>query len=148
MIHADLDFDALLTSNLVAEVQVEEPQYKVLRRRIAILLGQWVTIRVSKDNRPLVYQIFQHLLNPDDQLNDQVVRVTAGRQLKHVVDAWEFESQPFLPFIDAILTRLMALVEEVDLPETKMALLNTISVIVERTEHYVGGSVVVSPITC
>jgi hypothetical protein len=77
------------------------------------------------------------LLNEDDQLNDQVVRVTAGRQLKHVVDAWEFESQQFLPFAGDILSRVMALVEEVDLSETKLALLNTISVIVERMEHEV-----------
>jgi hypothetical protein len=35
------------------------------------------------------------------------------------------------------LDRLMALVQEVELAETKMALLNTISVIVERLEHNV-----------
>ena len=137
MIHTQLDFDSLLVSNLVPEVQVQDAQYKVLRRRIAILLGNWVTIRVSKEHRPLVYQIFQHLLNQEDPLNDQVVRVTAGRQLKHVVDAWEFEAQQFFPFAADILSRVMALVEEVELSETKMALLNTISIIVERMEHQI-----------
>jgi hypothetical protein len=36
-----------------------------------------------------------------------------------------------------MLERLMALVQEVELAETKMALLNTISIIVERLEHNV-----------
>lgn len=34
----------------------------------------------------------------------------------------------------------MALVQEVELPETKMALLNTISIIVERLEHHVSST--------
>jgi hypothetical protein len=137
MIHGQLDFDHLITSNLVPEVQMQDPQYKIIRRRIAIILGQWITVQVSKENRRLVYQIFQHLLNKEDPLNDQVVRVTAGRQLKHVVDAWEFETDQFLPFAADILSRLMALIEEVELSETKLALLNTISVIAERMEHHV-----------
>jgi hypothetical protein len=70
-------------------------------------------------------------------LNDQVVRVTAGRQFSHVADDWDFQAQPFLPFAPDILSRLMALIEEVELPETKMALLNTVSVLVERLEHNV-----------
>ena len=88
-------------------------------------------------NRPTVYQIFQHLLNKDDKLNDVVVRVTAGRQLKNIVDPFEFTAESFIPYATGILGALMSLIEEVDLPETKMALLNTISVIVVRMEHHI-----------
>lgn len=65
------------------------------------------------------------------------MRVTAGRKFKDVADEWEFNAANFLPFAPVILDRLMALVQEVELPETKMALLNTISSIVERLEHNV-----------
>ena len=85
----------------------------------------------------MVYQIFQHLLNKDDKLNDVVVRVTAGRQLKNVVDPFEFTAESFIPYATGILGALMSLIEEVDLSETKMALLNTISVIVVKMEHYI-----------
>jgi DNA-binding protein len=137
VIQNQLDFDALLRSNLVDEVQVKDPQFKILRRRIAMLLGKWTPIKLAEQSKPLVYQIFHHLLNPEDEVNDQVVRVTAGRQLSNVVEAWEFEPKPFLPYIDDVLTRLMALIEEVELQETKMALLNTISVLSERMEEAV-----------
>lgn len=85
----------------------------------------------------MVYQIFQHLLSKDDKLNDVVVRVTAGRQLKNVVDPFEFTAKSFMPYATSILGALMSLIEEVDVPETKMALLNTISVIVVKMEHHI-----------
>ncbi|QIW98451.1 hypothetical protein AMS68_003969 [Peltaster fructicola] len=130
-----LDFDGFLANTLVVEVQKTTPGFNIIRRRAAILLGQWITIKVGADSKSLVYQIFQHLLTRDQPLNDQVVRVTAGRQLKHVVDDWEFAAEKFMPFAEAILQGLMQLISEVELIETKMALLNTISIIVERLEH-------------
>lgn len=131
-----MDFGTFLTSTLVHEVQIQQPGCSILRRRIAITLGQWLPVKEGL-NRPLVYQIFQHLLNKDDRLNDQVVRVTAGRQLKNVIDPFEFEAEPFIPYAPSILGSLMQLIEEVELWETKMALLNTISVIIEKMDHHV-----------
>lgn len=131
-----LDFGTFLTSTLVHEVQIQQPGSSILRRRIAITLGQWLPVKEGLD-RPLVYQIFQHLLNKDDRLNDQVVRVTAGRQLKNVIDPFEFLAEPFKPYVPTMLGSLMQLIEEVDLWETKMVLLNTVSVIIEKMDHHV-----------
>lgn len=131
-----LDFGAFLNSTLAPEAQVQQAGYNIIRRRIAIILGQWLPVKEGLD-RPLVYQIFQHLLDKGDQLNDQVVRVTAGRQLKNVVDPFEFLAEPFMPYAPNILRRLLGLIEEVELSETKMALLNTISIIVIRMEQHV-----------
>ncbi|KAI9762174.1 MAG: hypothetical protein M1835_008068 [Candelina submexicana] len=137
VINQQLDFDAFMNATLVEEVQKQQPGYHILRRRIAILLGQWVSVKISGPNRPLVYQIFRHLLDKHDQLNDQVVRVTAGRQFRNVADEWEFSAEPFMPFAPDVLERLMALIEEVESTGTKMALLNTVSVVVERLEHHI-----------
>ena len=133
-----LDFATFLESTLVPEVQIQGAgsHINILRRRIALLLGQWTPIKEGL-NRPLIYQIFQFLLDKDDKINDIVVRVTAGRQLKNVIDPWEFAAEDFMPFASALLGRIMALIEEVDLPETKMALLSTISAIVVKMEHHV-----------
>ncbi|KAF2723521.1 ARM repeat-containing protein [Polychaeton citri CBS 116435] len=130
-----LDFDEFLRTVLVPEVQKQKPGFNILRRRAAILLGQWITINVTE--RQLVYQVFQHLLDASDSLNDEVVRVTAGRQLAKIADDWEFKAPDFLPFAETTLDRMMHLIEEVELSETKMALLNTISVIVERLDHHI-----------
>ena len=127
------DFAAFLQNSLVPEVQIQKPGCNILRRRIAIVLGQWLPVKEGLD-RSLVYQIFQHLLDNTDSSNDQVVRVTAGRQLYKVIDPFEFTAEGFMPFAPAILERLMSLIQEVDLIETKMALLGSINLIVARME--------------
>ena len=88
-------------------------------------------------NRPLIYEIFQYLLDKNDELNDEVVRVTAGRQYKNVVEPFEFTAEPFMPFASTILGRLMSLIEEVELAETKLVLLETLVTIVVKLEHNV-----------
>ncbi|KAF2872849.1 armadillo-type protein [Massariosphaeria phaeospora] len=132
-----LDFDSFITNTLVAEAQKQKPGYNIIRRRIAIIISQWISIRIAKDKKPIVYQIYQHLLDKNDPLNDHVVRVTAGRRFREVADEWEFSADNFLPYAPTILDRLMALVQEVELPETKMGLLNTISSVVERLDHHI-----------
>jgi hypothetical protein len=137
VLHDQVDFDSFLENTLVAEAGKQKPGYNIIRRRIAIIISQWIAIKIAKEKKPIVYQIFQHLMDKSDPLNDQVVRVTAGRKFKDVADEWEFHADNFLPYAPVILDRLMALVQEVEHAETKMALLNTISIVVERLEHNV-----------
>ncbi|KAL9124942.1 MAG: hypothetical protein Q9217_005789 [Psora testacea] len=131
------DFATFLESTLVQELSIERPDYNILRRRIAIILGQWLPVKEGL-NRPLVYGIFQHLLDEGDQLNDEVVRVTAGRQLYNVIDPFEFTAELFAPFAPQILNKLLALIGDVQLPETKLALLQTLSLIVVKMERLIG----------
>lgn len=137
VIHEHLDFDAFIRDVLVLDVQKEHPGFYILRRRATILLGQWIGVKVSQDTRPLVYQIFQHLFNPDDGLNDEVVRISAGRQLANIANDWDFQPEQFLPYAQTILTHLMQLVQSVESTETKLTMLNTISVMVERLDQHI-----------
>ena len=132
--YPELDVGEFLQSTLAQEVQIQRQGYNILRRRAAIWLGQWLPVKEGL-NRPLVYQMFQHLLTRGDQLNDQVVRVTAARQLKNVIDPFEFRAEQFTPYIQHILGSMMALTEETELPETKIAILGTIGVIVNKMEQ-------------
>lgn len=102
-----------------------------------MVLGQWVPVQPDKLNTDAIYQIFQHLLNKDDPLNDLVVRITAGRQLSHVIDPYEFSPAAFMPYAPSILGNLMSLVQETDISETKMGLLETVRVVVVKMEHNV-----------
>ncbi|KAI4921188.1 uncharacterized protein J4E92_008175 [Alternaria infectoria] len=137
ILHDQLDFDTFLEKTLVIEAAKQTPGFNIIRRRIAIIISQWITIKMAKEKKPIVYQIFQHLLDKSDPMNDQVVRITAGRKFHAVADEWEFQADAFLPYSQLMLDRLMALVQEVELPETKMALLNTISLVVYRLEHHI-----------
>ncbi|KAJ6144398.1 hypothetical protein N7470_008293 [Penicillium chermesinum] len=130
-----LDFNAFLQNTMVAEVQVQDPEYRLLRRRIAMVLGQWVPVQPDRLNTDAIYQIFQHLLNKDDPLNDLVVRITAGRQLCNVINPYEFSPAAFMPYAPSILGNLMSLVQETDISETKMGLLETVRVVVVKMEH-------------
>ncbi|KAJ5403372.1 hypothetical protein N7509_003243 [Penicillium cosmopolitanum] len=132
-----LDINAFLQNTMIPEVQIQEQEYRLLRRRIALVLGQWVPIKFADMNMESVYQIFQHLLNKDDPLNDLVVRITAGRQLCNILDTFDFKVETFLPFAQPILASLMSLMQEVELSDTKMALLESVRVIVVKMEQHV-----------
>ncbi|KAJ9658574.1 hypothetical protein H2198_003592 [Neophaeococcomyces mojaviensis] len=128
------DFNSFMRNTLVPEVQMDQPNYNLLRRRTAILLGQWVPIKSEQLDRVAVYQIFAHLLSPMDKLNDHVVRVTAGRQLRLVLEPFEFSYKDFQPYATPVLENLMGLIQGTELSETKMALLETVRVAVTRLE--------------
>jgi hypothetical protein len=132
-----LDFKAFLTERLVPEVQIQQPEYKIIRRRIAILIGEWSPIESCKDCLPICFQIYQFLLNKDDPLNDQVVRVAAGRQLNNAVLAYGAEPGDLKPYMSDIIQQLIFVIEEVELTETKNMLLHTMSSIVEQMEELV-----------
>ncbi|KAK2875967.1 hypothetical protein FQN49_001488 [Arthroderma sp. PD_2] len=132
-----LDFNSFLTSTLVPEIQIQGPGYNILRRRISVILGQWAEVKSGDLDKTSVYGVFQHLLDKDDPINDQVVRVTAGRRLRQVLDPFEFSAEQFQPFSAPILQSLMQLIQEVTLVETKMALLETVRVAVVKMEHHI-----------
>jgi Importin-beta N-terminal domain len=129
-----LDFNEFLCNTLLAEVHINQPHYNLLRRRAAILLGQWVPIKPDSLDRRTIYQIFTHLLSTEDVLNDFVVRVTAGRQLRHVLEPFEFNYEDFSQFATPLLQSMMLLISETELTETKMSLLETVRVAVTKLE--------------
>ncbi|KPI41058.1 Importin-11 [Cyphellophora attinorum] len=129
-----LDFNTFLRSTLIPEVQLVKPGYNLLRRRTAVILAQWVPILPEGIDRFAVYQIFAFLLQQGDPLNDSVVRVTAGRQLRMVLEPFEFKYEDFAPYATPILSNIMLLTSETELSETKMALLETVRVAVTKLE--------------
>lgn len=124
-------------TTLANDLQQSSPKYNIVRRRIAILIAQWSCVDIPDLNRPFINQTFQHLLDRNQSTNDLSVRMTAGKQFKIVADAWEFRPDAFVPFAPSILSALIGLIQEVDLIETKMALLATVTTVVERLEKRV-----------
>ncbi|KAK3388872.1 armadillo-type protein [Sordaria brevicollis] len=137
VIHEAFDFDRFLKTTLVKDAQIQDSMSKLLRRRIAILLNQWISIRIAEESRPAVYEIFRHLMNPDDPHNDQVVRITAAREFKGIVDDFGFQGEQFLPFAPDVFNQLMGLLQEVASDETKLTVLDTIRAIVQRMETHI-----------
>ncbi|KAF3215372.1 hypothetical protein TWF191_009350 [Orbilia oligospora] len=130
-----LDFNIFLQNVLANEVQITQPDYRILRHRIPILIGQWVFVNIDVQHRSTIYQITQHLLNKSDPLNDLCVRITAAKSLKCSIDEWQFDINSFLPFVDDIFDQLMLLIDEVEETATKMSLVDVIGLIAERMSH-------------
>ncbi|POS87653.1 hypothetical protein EPUL_002426 [Erysiphe pulchra] len=133
-IYEDFNFDSFLSTTLVNDVQITGPGFKILRRRIAILIGQWVTIDISEKGRIIVYKIFQHLLKPKDETNDRIVRITTARNFKCIVNDINFNAENFVPYASEILSEIIALAREVNAIETKIAILDTIRSTTNRLE--------------
>ncbi|GAO15702.1 uncharacterized protein UV8b_01562 [Ustilaginoidea virens] len=131
------DFDALLSSTIANDARQQGGLYKVLRRRIAILISQWAPVKLADSSRPLVYQIFQHFLNPNDETNDLVVRITAARQLRWIADELDFSVEAFLPYTSDVLSQLIHLIESSDIDEAKLAILESVRILVTRMEEQV-----------
>ncbi|KAI2472510.1 ARM repeat-containing protein [Annulohypoxylon bovei var. microspora] len=137
LVYQEVEFETLLKTIIVADAQRAEPMCQILRRRIAILLSQWVPIKASTETRPLIYQIFRHFLNPNDQYNDIVVRITTARHFKVVCDEIGFDGEIFSPYASDVLTQLINLLGEVEVDEAKLAILESTRTVILRMETHV-----------
>lgn len=134
------NFNGLLQSTMAEDAQKSGREFKVLRRRIAIVIGQWCSIQLADENRPLIYEIFRHFLNPEDGTNDAVVQLTAARELSNVMSTMPSTPEgplQFAPFAVDIVTRLLTLIDNAEHDETKLAILSTMREIVSKMDEKV-----------
>ncbi|KAI0895836.1 ARM repeat-containing protein [Annulohypoxylon nitens] len=137
VVHNEINFRDLLQKIIVPDAQRAEPFCQVLRRRIAILISQWISVQSTKETRQLIYEIFRHFLNPNDQYNDIVVRITTARLFKTVCDDLDFDGQAFVPYASDVLFRLINLLGEAEVDEAKLAILESTRIIILRMELHV-----------
>ncbi|KAL1864497.1 hypothetical protein VTK73DRAFT_5845 [Phialemonium thermophilum] len=137
VLNGSFDFGAFVDSTIVQDAQIQGPLAKLLRRRIAILLSQWASLESARKARPLMYQVFRHLLDRSDEANDEVVRITAARQLKVLADDFDFDAAAFATLAGDILFHLIGLLKEVSLDDTRVTILDTIRTVVARMDKHV-----------
>lgn len=133
----DFDFYTFLSTTLVQDAQFSGPLAKVLRRRIAILISIWVPIHLPEVGQPLIFDIYRHLLNDKDENNDEVVRLTAARQLKEIADDFKFDEKLFANYAPDILPQIMNLLPDLAVEDTKQAIFETLRVLIQRMEEHV-----------
>jgi len=128
-LYDDIDFDAWLTSSLGHELDVKDSNYRIVRRRVVWLLGQWSGVKLSPGLRPRLYQLLLPLLTEDEDL---VVRLAAAKSLKVVIDDFEFCIEELEPFLSQVFSLLFNLLKEVNECDTKLNVLNVLSYLIER----------------
>ncbi|XP_047197226.1 importin-11 [Hippoglossus stenolepis] len=103
-------------------------RYKLIRRRVIWLIGQWISVKFKSDLRPLLYEVILSLM----QDPDLVVRIETATTLKLTVDDFEFRTEQFLPYLESIFGLLFQLLQQVTECDTKMQVLHVISCVIER----------------
>lgn len=137
VLEGKFNFDQFLMSTLVKDSQLRDPMAKLLRRRISILISQWMPVKLAQSSQPTVFQIFRQLLNPSDPHNDEVVRLTAARELRSIGECFEFNGEYFLTVAADVFGFLMNLLEEVNSDEARTTVLESIRVVVNRMETHI-----------
>ncbi|KAF5289639.1 hypothetical protein FQA39_LY14997 [Lamprigera yunnana] len=128
-LYDDVDFDQWLTNTLIPELKIKHNNYRIIRRRIAWLVGIWAGIKLSLELRPVLYECIINFLSQEE---DMAVRLTASSTLRLAVDDFEFNSEQFKPYLDTAFNLLFNLLKEVVECETKMHVLNVMTLILER----------------
>jgi len=128
-LYDEVDFDSWLTSSLGQELNIKGSNYRIIRRRVCWLLGQWSGVKLSPGLRPTLYQLLLPLLAQEEDL---VVRLAAAKSLKVVIDDFEFCIDELEPYLEQVFSLLFHILKEVNECDTKLNVLNVLSYFIER----------------
>ncbi|TKA55315.1 hypothetical protein B0A53_02239 [Rhodotorula sp. CCFEE 5036] len=130
-----IDFNQWLEGTLSAECAGTDSAYRIIRRRIAWLLGNWVGEDLAASSRNQIYALLVHLVGRNPS-TDQAIRLTAARSLARC-DTWDFDQAAFLPHLPAAIEEVVQLLGEVSEPDSMMRLNQTLGVIIARVEGHI-----------
>ncbi|KAL4189780.1 hypothetical protein AMTRI_Chr08g167070 [Amborella trichopoda] len=128
-----LSFKDWFDGALSLELSNDHPNRRIIHRRVALILGQWVS-EIKGDIRRSVYGAVVRLL----QDSDLAVRLSAARSLFYLIEDANFSEQDFADFLPTCLELCFKLIEEVQEFDSKVQVLNLISIMIER----LGGQII------
>ncbi|KII94850.1 hypothetical protein PLICRDRAFT_47858 [Plicaturopsis crispa FD-325 SS-3] len=127
-----IKFDEWLAKDLMAEASGTNPNYPIIKRRIAWLIGKWVSDLGSSADNPLVWKVLLHLLQDRSQGTDAVVRLTAAAALGECVNSLGFNADVFAPFLQPAVTELVRILAETDTSDSKRRITQSLNKTIER----------------
>ncbi|OMO84989.1 hypothetical protein CCACVL1_10480 [Corchorus capsularis] len=127
-----LSFKDWFNGALSPELSNDHPNMRIIHRKVALILGQWVS-EIKNDTKRSVYRALIQLL----QEKDLSVRLAACRSLcLHVEDA-NFSEQDFSDLLPACWGSCFMLVKEVQEFDSKVQVLNLISVLLDHVNEVI-----------
>ncbi|KAL6896683.1 hypothetical protein ACP4OV_007255 [Aristida adscensionis] len=122
-----LSFNEWFHGSLSIEVSNHHPNMRIIRRKVALLLGQWIS-EIKGDTRKLVYHALVGLL----QDNDIAVRLAACYSLCYLFQESSFSELDLFECLPTCWTMSFKLIEDVQEFDSKVQVLNFISVLLEH----------------
>ena len=129
MINGNFDINAFFREVLLPELEIFGSSQSLVRRRIAILLSQWITF-LGTQERKATYEVFRNLLEPSLNINNQSVRMAAGKRLDKITGDVLFDATAFLLHAEAIVISVVKLIHDTSAPETQVQLVIVLGEIV------------------
>ncbi|KAM3737757.1 hypothetical protein ACB098_09G080300 [Castanea mollissima] len=127
-----LSFKDWYNGALSPELSNDHPNMHIIHRKVALILGQWVS-EVKDDTKRQVYCALIKLL----QEKNLSVRLAACRSLcLHVEDA-NFSEQEFVDLLPICWGSCFKLVEEVQEFDSKVQVLNSVSVLIAHVSEVI-----------
>ncbi|KAL6574582.1 hypothetical protein OROMI_011867 [Orobanche minor] len=117
-----LSFKDWFNGALSIELTNNHPNMRIIHRKVAFILGQWVS-EIKDDTRRPVYCALINLL----QEKDLCVRLAASRSLYFHIEDANFSEKDFSDLLPICWESCFKLVEEVQELDSKVQVLNTIS---------------------
>lgn len=129
-----VNFDQLLVETFIPEaLRSDSPETKILKRRILLIIQDWMDVKYSKETRNEVYQLLLKFLTSSDSFDDVVVKLSSCQALKKIIDDWDFDKNEFKPFVNQFLSSLLLFLKVLKLPETKSFILELLSSMIIQT---------------
>ncbi|GMG56512.1 unnamed protein product [Ambrosiozyma monospora] len=141
------NFDKLFANYFLPESLKNESQNSsILKRRVCLIVSEWVSIQCSDTTRLHIYGLISSLLEPNG--GDTVVKLTAIQTLQHLIDDWEFRKSSFQEFVGPIISNMIELLSGLQLTESKMFVLKVMSVLIERCNPLVPQKILNQVLRC
>lgn len=133
----NINFDEMLARGFLPQGYASgSDMYSIIRRRIALVISDWVSVQCNAASKIEIYKLLEHFLNPEDSTNDVVVRLYACQALRYTVDEWNTDINDFVPFLPVLLERMfLLLTRDLQMVESKKFVLQVLSVIIDRVER-------------
>jgi hypothetical protein len=124
------------------------PSYTIIKRRVAWLIGKWVSEECCPASHSRIWEILARLISPEVET---VVRLTAAAALRDCVDvrlstyivfimitfindqSVGFEPNSFAPFLASTVPQLMRLMGDADTLESKRKVDGCLNIIIEQS---------------
>nr|XP_018264314.1 uncharacterized protein I303_02479 [Kwoniella dejecticola CBS 10117]OBR86472.1 hypothetical protein I303_02479 [Kwoniella dejecticola CBS 10117] len=134
--YGGVDFNALL-NGMTSWIGSGQPLHRIIKRRIAWLIGEWVSADEEAAKLPIVWQMLIHLLSERSDATDKAVQLSASIAIKESVDLWELPIDYFVPYIQQTVEELTKLLGEAATLDGKRYVNETIGVIIERVGDHI-----------
>ncbi|CAK9800995.1 IPO11, partial [Anthophora plagiata] len=128
-LYDEVNFDQWFSTTLKEELKIRSNNYRIIRRRVCLLIGRWTSVKLSTELRPELYELMVQVLSPEEDLS---VRLAASDALKLAIDDFQFNPEEFSPYLESAFSLLFALLKEVKECDTKMHVLYVLSFMIER----------------